>query len=89
MLERLTAMLEPLRRERARSSSARTRGKYAQRARARCRPDLGRAGVVCEVEFSEWTHEGTLRQSSFKGLRDDKDPREVVREAIAGRGSIV
>jgi bifunctional non-homologous end joining protein LigD len=36
--------------------------------------------LVAEVEFTEWTHEGTLRQSAFKGLRDDKDPREVVRE---------
>jgi bifunctional non-homologous end joining protein LigD len=40
-----------------------------------CRPEL-----VCEVEFTEWTFEGTLRQPAFKGLRDDKDPREVVRE---------
>ena len=37
--------------------------------------------LVCEVEFLRWTHEDTLRAASFKGLRDDKDPREVVREA--------
>lgn len=36
--------------------------------------------LVCEVEFTEWTDEETLRQPAFKGLRDDKDPREVVRE---------
>src|SRR5205085_7895804 len=36
--------------------------------------------LVAEVEFSEWTRDGTLRQPSFKGLRDDKDPRQVVRE---------
>ena len=36
--------------------------------------------VVCEVEFLRWTHEDTVRAASFKGLRDDKDPREVVRE---------
>ena len=40
-----------------------------------CRPDL-----VCEVSWSEWTDQGTLRQPSFKGMRDDKDAREVVRE---------
>lgn len=40
-----------------------------------CEPRL-----VCSVEFSEWTREGTLRQPAFKGLRDDVDPREVVRE---------
>lgn len=37
---------------------------------------------VCEVEFSEWTRDGALRQPSFKGLRPDKDPREVTREAL-------
>jgi bifunctional non-homologous end joining protein LigD len=36
--------------------------------------------LVCEVEFTEWTRDGTLRHPSFKGLRDDKDPREVIRE---------
>ena len=36
--------------------------------------------LVGEVEFSEWTRSGTLRQPSFKGLREDKDPRQVVRE---------
>ncbi|HYE61938.1 MAG TPA: non-homologous end-joining DNA ligase [Phycisphaerales bacterium] len=36
--------------------------------------------LVCEVQFSEWTSEGILRHPSFQGLREDKDPREVVRE---------
>jgi len=36
--------------------------------------------LVAEVEFREWTRSGTLRAPVFKGLRDDKDPREVVRE---------
>jgi bifunctional non-homologous end joining protein LigD len=36
--------------------------------------------LVVEVAFSEWTHTGTIRQPSYKGLRHDKDPREVVRE---------
>jgi bifunctional non-homologous end joining protein LigD len=40
-----------------------------------CEPEL-----VCEVAWTEWTNEGTLRQPAFKGLRDDKDAREVVRE---------
>jgi bifunctional non-homologous end joining protein LigD len=40
-----------------------------------CEPEL-----VCEVAWTEWTHQGTLRQPAFKGMRDDKDPREVVRE---------
>ncbi|HEY7555128.1 MAG TPA: hypothetical protein VIH18_10005 [Candidatus Binatia bacterium] len=36
--------------------------------------------VVAQVEFAEWTPDGHLRHSTFVGLRDDKDPREVVRE---------
>jgi bifunctional non-homologous end joining protein LigD len=36
--------------------------------------------LVAEVEFTEWTDANTLRHPSFKGLRDDKDPREVLRE---------
>jgi bifunctional non-homologous end joining protein LigD len=36
--------------------------------------------LVAEVEFSEWTHDGHVRQPSYKGLRDDKAPREVRRE---------
>jgi DNA ligase D-like protein (predicted ligase) len=38
-------------------------------------PDL-----VCEVDFTEWTRDGQLRHPRFKGLREDKSPREVVRE---------
>jgi len=37
--------------------------------------------LVAAVEFREWTQAGTLRAPSFKGLRDDVDPAEVVREA--------
>jgi bifunctional non-homologous end joining protein LigD len=40
-------------------------------------PDL-----VAEVEFTEWTRAGILRHPSYKGLRDDKDPKEVVRELL-------
>jgi DNA ligase D-like protein (predicted ligase) len=35
--------------------------------------------VVAEVEFLEWTG-AHLRHTKFVGLRDDKDPRSVVRE---------
>jgi bifunctional non-homologous end joining protein LigD len=38
-------------------------------------PDL-----VCEVEFTEWTAAGILRHPSYKGLRDDRDPKDVIRE---------
>ncbi|UAJ78131.1 ATP-dependent DNA ligase [Leifsonia sp. ZF2019] len=35
---------------------------------------------VGEVEFAEWTGTGRLRQPSWRGLRPDKSPDEVVRE---------
>jgi len=36
--------------------------------------------LVAQIEFGEWTPDGHLRHSRFVGLREDKDPREVVRE---------
>jgi bifunctional non-homologous end joining protein LigD len=38
---------------------------------------------VAQVGFQEWTSAGRLRQPRFLGLRDDKAPEEVVREAPA------
>jgi ATP-dependent DNA ligase len=35
--------------------------------------------LIVQIEFGEWTPDGHLRHSKFIGLRDDKDPREVVR----------
>jgi bifunctional non-homologous end joining protein LigD len=35
---------------------------------------------VAQVQFTEWTNEGILRHPSFQGLRDDKNPRDVIRE---------
>jgi bifunctional non-homologous end joining protein LigD len=35
---------------------------------------------VAQVRFTEWTSDGILRQPVFLGLRDDKDPTDVVRE---------
>ena len=39
-----------------------------------------RPELVAQIEFTEWTPDGHLRHATFAGLRDDKDPREVVRE---------
>jgi bifunctional non-homologous end joining protein LigD len=36
--------------------------------------------LVVQVRFNEWTSAGRLRQPVFLGVRDDVNPREVVRE---------
>jgi bifunctional non-homologous end joining protein LigD len=36
--------------------------------------------LVAEVAFTEWTEDGRLRHPAFKGLREDKPAREIVRE---------
>jgi bifunctional non-homologous end joining protein LigD len=71
-IERLTRMLTA----RARLDSPFDVGAPKRPGARFCEPEL-----VCEVKFTEWTHEGTLRQPVYLGLREDKDPREVVREA--------
>jgi bifunctional non-homologous end joining protein LigD len=40
-----------------------------------------RPTLVAQVKFAEWTEEGLLRQPVFLGLRRDKAPRAVRREA--------
>ena len=71
-LERLAGLLHPL----ARESSP-----FAKR-----QPPRGAHFVepllVCEVEFTEWTQAGLLRHPSYKGLRDDKPAKAVVRERV-------
>jgi bifunctional non-homologous end joining protein LigD len=72
-LTRLGGLLEPL----ARDSSPFDPHPpaAAHRAARYVEPQL-----VAEVGFREWTRDGTLRQPSYQGLRDDKDPIDVVRE---------
>jgi bifunctional non-homologous end joining protein LigD len=36
--------------------------------------------LVARVELREWTRSGTMRAPSFKGLRDDMEPQDCVRE---------
>ncbi len=36
--------------------------------------------LVAEAEFTEWTADGRLRHPAYLGLREDKDPVDVVRE---------
>jgi bifunctional non-homologous end joining protein LigD len=69
-LDRLQRLLEPLATE-----ASPFAGRLPDRGARFARPDL-----VAEVEFTEWTRDGMLRHPSYKGLRDDKDPTEVIRE---------
>ena len=41
-----------------------------------------RPELVAEVDFRAWTGDGNLRHASFKGLREDKDAREVTGEGL-------
>ena len=42
--------------------------------------------LLAEISFTEMTSDGKLRHPSFKGLRDDKPAKDVVREEpAAGR----
>jgi bifunctional non-homologous end joining protein LigD len=36
--------------------------------------------LVADIEFATWTKSGRLRAPAYKGLRTDKDPKEVIRE---------
>lgn len=36
--------------------------------------------LVCEMDFSEWTSEGLMRQPKYVGMRIDKQPQEVRHE---------
>ncbi|MDX2776000.1 DNA ligase D [Streptomyces caniscabiei] len=40
--------------------------------------------LVCEMSFTEWTSEGSMRHPVFEGMRSDKDPKSVHREKPKG-----
>lgn len=42
-----------------------------------------RPRLVAQVAFTEWTRDGRLRHPRYLGLREDKDPGDVVRERPA------
>jgi bifunctional non-homologous end joining protein LigD len=67
-LDRLQKLLEPLERD-----TSPFTGTQPPRKAHFVEPNL-----VATVEYTEWTRARTLRHPSYKGLRDDKPPEEVV-----------
>ena len=43
-----------------------------------------RPEVVARIEYLEWTEGDHLRHAKFAGLRDDKNPRTVIKEHAGG-----
>jgi bifunctional non-homologous end joining protein LigD len=66
----LQRQLEPLRRD-----GSPFEGRQPPRGTVFVEPRL-----VARVELREWTRTGTMRAPSFKGLRDDIDPQDCVRD---------
>jgi bifunctional non-homologous end joining protein LigD len=57
---------------------------FAVRPKTNERPHWVRPELVAQIKFTEWTDDNKLRHPVYLGLRDDKRPREVVREERAG-----
>jgi bifunctional non-homologous end joining protein LigD len=70
-LERIMKLLRPL---------ATDDCPFTPRPRTNERPHWVEPRLVAQIRFTEWTADAKLRHPVYLGLRDDKDPREVVRE---------
>lgn len=53
---------------------------FSSRPKSRTKATWLTPKLICEVTFSEWTQEGTMRTPVFQGLRNDKAPQEVSKE---------
>jgi bifunctional non-homologous end joining protein LigD len=76
-LDELYRKLEPLRRNTSPFERAGKGGSRIPREAVFVEPEL-----VAEIELREWTAERIMRAPSFKGLRDDKSPRDVRIEVV-------
>lgn len=75
MRERLQAQLEPLRQSKT--------AFHALPADAKKDAVWVAPQLVAEARFATWTGDHRVRQAAFLGMREDKDPKEVVREEAA------
>jgi bifunctional non-homologous end joining protein LigD len=70
-LEDVKAKLAPLKRKSP---------PFKNRIKTNTAPTWVQPELVCEVQFSEWTDDGIMRQPIYMGMREDIDPRQVTRE---------
>jgi bifunctional non-homologous end joining protein LigD len=79
-LKEIHAMLQPL---------VQSKSPFKERAKTDMPVQWVRPLLVCEVGFSEWTDERLMRHPVFLGLREDKDPKMVVREEYSSEAQPV
>jgi bifunctional non-homologous end joining protein LigD len=53
---------------------------FHDRPKTNERPHWVQPKLVAQIKFTEWTTDGKLRHPVYLGLRDDKNPEEIVRE---------
>jgi bifunctional non-homologous end joining protein LigD len=73
LLKQLHAKLLPLRAPRS---------PFPQRVKDEATTTWVKPKLVAEVKFTEWTDSGEMRHPAFLGLREDKDPLDVVMEKV-------
>ena len=56
---------------------------FREGPRTNQRPHWVQPKLVAQIKFAEWTADGKLRHPVYLGLRDDRKPREIVREPEA------
>jgi bifunctional non-homologous end joining protein LigD len=74
MLEELHAKLWPLRTDKS---------PFQQRVKDEAVTTWVKPKLVAEVKFTEWTSAGEMRHPAFLGLREDKNPEDVILEKEA------
>lgn len=57
-----------------------TESPFSGKFKLNSKPHWVKPKLVAEISFQDWTSEGSMRQPIFEGLREDKNPKDVVRE---------